>query len=88
ASWGWLASIGILHTGIAYILIYSAYPRLSTPVIGVLTFIYPIVAIIVVWAIYGHPLGMAQAAGMLLIACGTLGVRLGWQFPWRRSMAV
>lgn len=88
ASWGWLASIGILHTGIAYILIYSAYPRLSTPVIGVLTFIYPIVAIIVDWAIYGHPLGMAQAAGMLLIACGTLGVRLGWQFPWRRSMAV
>ncbi|MBA8899441.1 DMT family transporter [Phyllobacterium sp. P30BS-XVII] len=87
ASWGWLASIGIFHTGIAYILIYSAYPRLQTPVIGVLTFIYPIVAIIVDWAIYGHPLGIAQAAGMLLIACGTLGVRLGWQIPFRHVSA-
>lgn len=79
ASWGWLAGIGILHTGIAYALMYSAYPRLETPVIGVLTFIYPLVAIVIDWALYGRPLGPVQALGMLMIALGTLGVRLEWR---------
>ncbi|AYM08909.1 DMT family transporter [Agrobacterium tumefaciens] len=85
ASWGWLAGIGILHTGVAYVLMYSAYPRLTTPVIGVLTFIYPLVAIVIDWAFYDHPLGPAQAFGMLLIALGTLGVRLGWRISPRRA---
>jgi drug/metabolite transporter (DMT)-like permease len=86
-SWGWLASIGVVHTGIAYVLMNSAFPRLTTPVIGILTFIYPVVAIIIDWAVYGHPLGPAQAAGMVLIALATLGVRLGWRFPVRRVSA-
>ena len=87
ASWGWLLGIGILHTGIAYVLMNSAFPRLTTPVIGILTFIYPVVAIVIDWALYGHPLGPAQAAGMALIALATLGVRLGWRFPMRRVSA-
>lgn len=87
ASWGWLAGIGVLHTGIAYVLMNSAFPRLTTPVIGILTFIYPVVAIVIDWALYGHPLGPAQAAGMALIALATLGVRLGWRFPMRRVSA-
>lgn len=78
-SWGWLVGIGIIHTGIAWIIIYSAYPRLSTPVIGILSFIYPIVAIVIDWAIYDHPLSLEQAGGMFLIAVSTLGVRLGWR---------
>ncbi|GLQ79893.1 multidrug DMT transporter permease [Mesorhizobium huakuii] len=86
-AWGWLVSIGVLHTGIAYVLMNSAFPRLTTPVIGIITFIYPVVAIIIDWALYGHPLGPAQAAGMALIAVATLGVRLGWRFPPRRVSA-
>lgn len=84
ASWGWLAGIGVLHTGVAYVLMYSAYPRLTTPLIGVLTFIYPLVAILIDWLFYSHPLGLVQSTGMILIAFGTWGVRLGWQLPRRR----
>lgn len=58
-----------------------------TPVIGVLTFVYPVVAIIIDWAIYGHPIGVAQGVGMVLIAVATLGVRLGWRLPVRRTRA-
>lgn len=87
ASWGWLVGIGVLHTGIAYVMMFSAYPRLTTPVIGVLTFIYPVVAIIIDWAIYGHPIGIAQGVGMALIAVATLGVRLGWRLPVRRAVS-
>ena len=81
AAWAWLAGIGVLHTGVAYVLMYRAYPRLTTPVIGVLTFIYPVVAILIDWRIYGHPLGWARGLGMALIAAATLGVRLGWRLP-------
>jgi drug/metabolite transporter (DMT)-like permease len=87
ASWGWLVGIGVLHTGIAYVMMFSAYPRLTTPVIGVLTFIYPVVAIIIDWAIYGHPIGIAQGVGIALIAVATLGVRLGWRLPVRRAVS-
>lgn len=87
ASWGWLVGIGVLHTGIAYVMMFSAYPKLTTPVIGVLTFIYPVVAIIIDWAIYGHPIGVAQGVGMALIAVATLGVKLGWRLPIRRVSA-
>ena len=84
---GWLVGIGVLHTGIAYVMMFSAYPWLSTPVIGVLTFIYPVIAIIIDWAIYNHPIGLPQAIGMAMIAAATLGVRLGWRFPGRRASA-
>lgn len=87
AAWGWLIGIGVLHTGIAYVMMFSAYPRLSTPVIGILTFIYPVVAILIDWAIYSHPIAVPQAVGMAMIAAATLGVRLGWRFP-RRAAAI
>jgi hypothetical protein len=60
---GWLLGIGIIHTGIAWVIIYSAYPQLSTPVIGMLSFIYPIVAVVIDWAIYDHPLGLSRDGG-------------------------
>ena len=87
-SWGWLVGIGVLHTGIAYVMMFSSYPRLSTPVIGVLTFIYPVVAIIIDWAVYNHPIGIGQGVGMVLIAIATLGVRLGWRLPVRLAGTV
>ncbi|WP_246691814.1 MULTISPECIES: hypothetical protein [unclassified Mesorhizobium] len=45
----------MLHTGIAYVLMDSAFPRLTTPVIGIITFTYPVVAIIIIidWAVTG-----------------------------------
>lgn len=60
-----------------------------TPVIGVLTFVYPVVAIIIDWAIYGHPIGVAQGVGMVLIAVATLGSAGACRFggPERLSQA-
>ncbi|HBC1344166.1 TPA: DMT family transporter [Escherichia coli] len=87
-SWMWLIGIGVLHTGVAYVLMYSAYPKLTTPVIGVLTFIYPVVAIIVDWVFYGHQPGGIQMTGMMLIALCTLGVKLGWHFPLGKQLKI
>lgn len=83
--WGWLAGLGIVHTGLVYVLMYAAYPKLPTPVIAVLAFIYPAAAIISDWLVYGHRLGLEQAAGMGLIALASLAVTLGWRlWPARR----
>ncbi|WP_245281528.1 DMT family transporter [Rhizobium sp. AAP43] len=83
-SWGWLAAIGIIHSGIAWVIIYSALPKVPTPVVAILSFVYPIVAICIDWAIYDHPLGLLQAGGMIVIGIATLGVRLGWRLGGKR----
>ncbi len=81
-AWPWLVAIGVFHTGIAFTLMYAAYPKLPTVMIGGLTFIYPLVAIAVDWLIYGRPLGPAQMLGLALIALGTIAVQLGWRMKW------
>lgn len=77
--YGWLAGLGILHTGISYALIYGAVPKLRLPVIAVLQFIYPLTAVLVDWLVYGRTLTTAQSIGVALIVLASLGVTLGWR---------
>lgn len=70
----WLVGLGAIHTGLVYVLLYSALPRLPGAMISVLLFIYPAAALLMDYYVYGHDLGPAQLAGLLLIAGGTLGM--------------
>ncbi|MDX2707840.1 DMT family transporter [Streptomyces sp. PA03-6a] len=84
ARWGWLVGLGVIHTCLMYVLLYSSYRKLSTDRIAVLSFVYPAVAILVDLAVYGHRVGPLQALGVPLIAAAGLGVNLGWPLlPWR-----
>jgi drug/metabolite transporter (DMT)-like permease len=76
--WFWLVGMGVLHTGLSYVLIYGALPKLTTPVIAVLLFVYPLTAIAVDALVYGRALSPLQLAGMALIVTASLGVNLGW----------
>ncbi|HXZ08156.1 MAG TPA: DMT family transporter [Paraburkholderia sp.] len=76
--WFWLVGMGVLHTGLSYVLIYGALPKLTTPVIAVLLFVYPLTAIAVDAIVYGRALSPMQLAGMVLIVAASLGVNLGW----------
>lgn len=80
-SWGLLVMIGVVQTGIAWVLVYGALPRVAVPLIAVLSFVNPTTAILTDWVFFGHGITLAQGAGMGLIVLGTLGVRLGWR-PW------
>lgn len=84
-SWGWLAVIGVIQTGIAWVLIYSALPRVSTPLIAVLSFVNPLTAITTDWLFFGRVLGLAQGAGLVLIIVSTLGMKLGWRLPFLQA---
>jgi drug/metabolite transporter (DMT)-like permease len=87
-SWGFLSMIGVLQTGIAWVLIFSALPRVPTPLIAVLSFVNPLTAIATDWLFFNRPLGLAQALGMVLIVVSTLGVKFGWRVtPGRRAQA-
>ncbi|MNH47615.1 hypothetical protein D3C79_1109560 [compost metagenome] len=45
---------------------------------GALSYIYPIVAILVDWIAFGHPLGILQMAGAAAILLAAAGMNFGW----------
>ncbi|GEB58500.1 DMT family transporter [Streptomyces gardneri] len=76
AGWAWLVGLGLIHTGLMYVLMYAAYAKLPTAKIAVLAFTYPAVAMGVDWAVYGHHIGLVQALGVPLIVLASLRVTL------------
>ena len=82
--WAWLAGLGLIHSGICYVLFYSSYPRLPVTTIAVMAFIYPVVTLLLDFVLYGRTLQPVQFAGVALIVLGTLGVNLKWR--WSRRL--
>lgn len=50
-----------------YQLLYSAIQKLPTPVTGSLSFIYPLVAMVVDYLVFHHALSAVQLLGGMLI---------------------
>ncbi len=84
--WSLLATIGIVHTGLMYILLYSAIQRLPTNLIGSLSFIYPVAAILVDRLALGHHLHAVQILGAAAILLAAAGMNLGWSLPARKAV--
>jgi len=73
-------TLGLVHTGVMYVLLYSAIQRLPTALTGALSFIYPVAAILVDWLAFGHRLGALQWLGVGLILVAAAGMQQGWWF--------
>lgn len=78
-AWIFLLTLGVVNTGVMYSLNYSAYQRLPSYSIAVLSFIYPIVTIVTDYIFYGFLFNWIQLIGVVLIFAATLGVNLGWR---------
>lgn len=78
ASWAALGILGVVHTGLMYILLYGAIQKLPTTLTGALSFIYPVAAILVDWIAFGHRLGMMQWIGVSAILIAAAGMQRGW----------
>lgn len=74
--WGMLVAVGVLHTGFMYVLLYGAIQKLPTNLIGSLSFIYPIAAMLVDRLAFGHRLVALQFAGAALILLAAAGMNL------------
>jgi len=85
-TWGTLAALGVVHTGLVYILLYGAIQKLPTHLTGSLSFIYPIVAILVDYLAFGHRLHPTQLIGAAAILIAAAGMNLGWSLRNRKLM--
>ena len=74
--WLLLATLGLVHTGLMSTLLYGAIQKIPTALVGALSFIYPAVAIVVDWMVFGHHLSLLQLLGTLAI----LGAAAGMMF--------
>jgi drug/metabolite transporter (DMT)-like permease len=68
SSWAWLVGLGVIHTGLAYVVLYAGMARLSTSRIALLQFVYPAAAVLMDWAVYGRALSGVQITGVMLMA--------------------
>jgi drug/metabolite transporter (DMT)-like permease len=82
SGWAFLVTLGIVHTGLMYILLYGAIQKLPTNLTASLSFIYPVIAILVDFIAFDvrlHPLQFAGASAILIAAAGS---SLGWKVPF------
>ena len=66
-AWAWLAGLGVIHTGIAYVVLYAGVARLTAGRVAVLQFVYPASAVGVDWLVYGRALSAGQLVGVLVM---------------------
>lgn len=84
AGWSVLATIGVVHTGLMYILLYGAIQKLPVHLTGALSFLYPVAAIAVDRVMLGHLLQPVQMAGAILVLLAAAGTTLGWSWRTRQ----
>ena len=86
ASWSYLAIIGVVHTGLMCLLLYSAIQKISTTLVGALSFIYPVVSVLVDWLAFGNTLSVTQMGGSVAILVAAAGVNLGWKLTRKPAL--
>ncbi|MDP1614858.1 MAG: DMT family transporter, partial [Methylococcales bacterium] len=64
--------LGIVHSAFMYMLLYSSYQKLTTSSIAILSYIYPLVAIMVDFIVFDKTLSMLQVVGGLMILASSL----------------
>lgn len=80
-TWGIHLTMGVIYTGLVFILLYGAIQKLPTTVAGALSFIYPVVAIGVDYIVFDQRLAPAQIAGAAAILIAAAGMTFGWTLP-------
>jgi drug/metabolite transporter (DMT)-like permease len=86
-TWGWLIGLGVIHTGVVYVLLYSAYPKVPTTVIAAASFLNPAAALLSDFLVFNRSITAMQAVGLVLILLAGLGVNLGWPLSFGKLRA-
>ena len=79
ASWGWVAMLGVVNTGVGCYLYFSSFGGLSAQTVAVLGYLEPLSAVVCAAVFLGEAMTAPQLAGGVLIvggaAFGTLATR-------------
>lgn len=76
--WSMVAIVGVVHTGLMYVLLYGAIQKLPTSLTAALSYIYPVAAVAVDFIAFGHRLQALQLLGSLAVLLAAAGMTLGW----------
>jgi drug/metabolite transporter (DMT)-like permease len=76
--WGDFVVMGAVYTGLVFALLYGAIQKLPTHSVGALSFLYPIVAMVVDFVAFDHRLKPLQLVGSAAILIAAAGMTLGW----------
>ena len=79
--WACLLTVGLLHSGIAYCLYFSSFEHLRGDEVALLSYVDPLVAILVGVIVLGEPMTVWQIVGGILI----LGFTLLCELPWPKK---
>ncbi|MDI1269400.1 MAG: DMT family transporter [Polaromonas sp.] len=84
-----LGTLGLVHTAFMYTVMYAAFQRLSAQSIAALSFIYPIVAVLVDLVYFKVLLSEWQWIGMGAIMLAVIADQRKWQISalWNRAAA-
>jgi drug/metabolite transporter (DMT)-like permease len=74
---GLVIGLGIVGTGVAYILYYVIVERLGAITASSATYIPPVVALVIGWALVREAVHVQDVAGISLILVGVVLLRLG-----------
>jgi drug/metabolite transporter (DMT)-like permease len=80
AAWSWLVGLGVVHTGLAYVLLFQGLRRAGTVQAALLQFVYPVAAVGVDWAVYGQALNAVQVLGLVLAIVALAAANGAWRF--------
>ena len=67
-----LLLLGVLHTGVAYVLYFSSVGELDAPTVSVFAYIDPIVAIVLSAILLSEPMDIFEIIGAVLIIFSTM----------------
>ncbi|MBV8598470.1 MAG: EamA family transporter [Actinobacteria bacterium] len=71
--WPWVVLLGVVFTGLSGFLYISLLGRVTAQAMGILSYIEPVSAALLTWAILGQSFGWQVAVGgVLVVAAGTL----------------
>lgn len=74
---GVVVGLGLLGTGVAFILYYVIVDRLGAVTASSATYIPPVVALLIGWLLVGEPLEVLDGVAVALILLGVVVLRLG-----------
>lgn len=74
-TWACLVTLGTVHTGLLYVLLYGAVQKLTTSTVALLSFLYPAIALGFDILVYGVRPGPTQILGIAFILVAVLAER-------------
>ena len=76
AGWACLLAVGLIHSALAYVLYFSSIKALPGQETAILSYIDPLVAVLISLTVLGEAVAPAQLVGGAMILAFTLGNEL------------